>query len=160
MLSLLTEMQNPIWIVCRKSVIYSSAVNGEVNKKKCTHAAKKVKTILGCFRQSIASSWREVILLFIALGSPHLEHCCQLWASHFKRGVDMQDKVQRKAQSLKTVKVHLDMVPGNRLCLSRGPAGARRFSRWPQTLLPTCDSLMQWKIWQTVWKPLVKYMSQ
>jgi len=49
--------------------------------QQSTLVAKKVKSILDCIKQSVASRLREVILAcHPALVRPHLKHCVQFWA--------------------------------------------------------------------------------
>ncbi|KAK4815574.1 hypothetical protein QYF61_004091 [Mycteria americana] len=95
--------QYVLGVVCPGSSLVEKDLGGLVDSKlnmshHCALVAKVASGVQGCIRRSVASRSREGILpLCSALVRPPLEYCAPFWAPHYKREMELLERVQPRA---------------------------------------------------------------
>ena len=69
--------------------------------EQCRTAAAKGNKILGLIMRNIVYKEKELIIpLYKTIVRPNLEYCIQAWRPHRKKGIDMLERVQRRATKM------------------------------------------------------------
>lgn len=68
--------------------------------QQCAWVARKINSILICIRNSTVNRTRKVIiLLYLVLVRPYLEHCVQFW-THYKKEIETLKYILRRITKL------------------------------------------------------------
>ena len=66
--------------------------------KQCLNAAKAVIKLLGMIKINFTYKSEKITLqLYKSLVRPRLEYCIQAWCPHFRKDIDLLEKMQRRA---------------------------------------------------------------
>ena len=69
--------------------------------KQCANAARTVNSVLDMIRRSFINKGVDIILpLYKSLVCPRLEYCVQAWSSFLRNGLELLEKVQKRANRM------------------------------------------------------------
>uniref|UniRef100_A0A2D4L5K5 Uncharacterized protein n=1 Tax=Micrurus paraensis TaxID=1970185 RepID=A0A2D4L5K5_9SAUR len=64
--------------------------------QQCAATTKKANSILSCINRGIKSNCDILVQLYESLVRPFLEYCIQIWSPHYKKDVEILEKMQRR----------------------------------------------------------------
>ena len=65
--------------------------------KQCSEAVKKANHVLGMInRHFVLGDMKTIIQLYKCQVRPNLEYCVQVWNPHYKKGINLVERVQRR----------------------------------------------------------------
>ena len=73
------------------------------SSKQCSATVKKANHVLGMTnRHFVLRDKKTIIQLYKCLVRPNLEYCVQVWNPHYKKDINLIERVQRRVTRMKT----------------------------------------------------------
>ena len=106
-------------------------VDGKLDmSQQCALTAQKANHTLGCIQKSTASRLREVSLPFYSvLVGPHQEYCTHTGSPQYRRGMEILERIQRRAT--KMIQGMEQLPCEDRLRAGAVQHGEEKAVRWP-----------------------------
>ena len=71
------------------------------SSKQCIAACQKANKVLGFIARNFEYKTPEIMLaLYNALVRPHLEYAVQFWSPHYRKDIEMLEKIQKRVTKL------------------------------------------------------------